>query len=92
MTITLQIGNSDDKLTQAEWHTFFAEVDILVQKYASVIHFSGTSNGAALWQNACWVFEAGEHGHKKFVRGLVALREKYAQEAIAVTAGETSLI
>lgn len=54
-TITIQIGNSDNKLSQMEWSAFIKDVVEVVESLASVVHFYGTSLGDAPWQNAAWV-------------------------------------
>lgn len=56
-TIYVTIGNSDDKLTQAEWAQFFADVDDVIRGFAATVHGSWHSLPASPWQNACWCFE-----------------------------------
>jgi hypothetical protein len=41
ITYTLQIGNSDDKLTQKEWSEFVEAVNDLVKKFARKIWDAG---------------------------------------------------
>jgi hypothetical protein len=91
-TITLQIGNSDDKLTQREWSKFSKLVDKQVQSKAAAVHFSGCSMPDAPWQNACWVFEMD----KDFVADLKAelsqIRANYQQDSVAWTEGQTAFV
>lgn len=56
-TVCIQIGNSDDKLTQVRWSFFVAHIDDRVKKLAARVHFGGYSSPAVPWQNACWVAE-----------------------------------
>ena len=58
MTVVVQIGNSDDKLTQKNWSFFVADVRTAVASVATRIHFSSGSPSAQSWQNYCIVAEA----------------------------------
>lgn len=92
MTITVQIGNSDNKLTQVEWSAFCQEVDKAVMSRTPNVYFHGFSHGAAPWQNACWVadFEKPPLLHLRYdLRGLAV---KYRQESIALTTGTTEFV
>lgn len=98
-TVVIQIGNSDDKLTQQEWSEFVSDVqDLLITEYNSQIHFHGVSVGSAPWQNACWVIDAskewiGEPAIVTMLRDeLAALAKKYRQDNIAMTVGETEFV
>ena len=53
-TVTIQIGNSDDKLTQKQWANFVNEVRSLIVQTGET-HFDGGSRNDARWQNFCWV-------------------------------------
>lgn len=93
-TCTIQIGNSDDKLTQKEWSNFVLNVEYHIQQYATQIHFAGGSHGNASWQNYAWVF-----GHelqplplKAFLGGLKSIRSMYKQDSLEITFGDTDLI
>jgi hypothetical protein len=91
-TITVQIGNSDDKLTQKEWCDFARSIDDLIRTHASQVHFSGASHSLAWWQNAAWVFEMEEVCIEWFKQRLAIVRGQYKQESLAWTEGSTSLI
>lgn len=93
-TLSILIGNSDDKLRQVEWSDFISALDEVVKKYAVEIQFSGGSDPRACWQNFCWVFTTGighEDGAAMQYR-LKRLCEKFRQESIAVVIGETKMI
>lgn len=60
ITVTIQIGNSDDKLTQREWSNYVADMSMAIERYKTRGHFFGTCGGHLEWQNACWVFEIEE--------------------------------
>lgn len=93
MTITVQIGNSDNKLTQVEWSEFVHEVGKLMSTCGGPIHFHGCSHGAAQWQNAAWVSEVWNRETIKEIRSdLSIIARKFRQESIAFAVGETEFI
>lgn len=91
-TVTLQIGNSDDKLTQKEWSEFVIKVGALVRCYTTEVHFFACSEGARPWQNACWIF--GLHNRDIFVltERLRSIRAEFKQDSVAWTEGETEFV
>lgn len=88
-TTVIQIGNSDDKLTQAQWAHFFKRVDNAVRSRANQIHFSGTSHPFAEWQNAAWIFEIEETPSLRLYDDMKVLCEMFNQDSIAWTEGKT---
>lgn len=92
-TIIIQIGNSDDKLTQKEWSAYVKKIERAIIKHASEVHFSGFSVGDAPWQNAAWVFVPDPEGFTKYLpERLREIRTEYRQDSIAWTEGETQFI
>lgn len=91
-TVTIQIGNSDNKLSQKEWSSFVACVYDLLRLSAWEIHFAGTSNPTAPWQNACWVFDIDEEDFFGLKQELRSIAHQYNQDSIAWTVGETEFI
>ena len=93
-TMTVQIGNTDDKLTQVEWSKFVMEVDDLLlpdnYKGTLVRHFFGASPNYMFWQNACWVVVTSETEY--VMNQLTSIRKKYKQDSVAVTIGETIFV
>jgi len=55
MIVYISIGNSDDKLTQAQWHEFVREVDDLL--VTRTVHGRWFAAPDVPWQNACWCIE-----------------------------------
>lgn len=90
-TVTIQIGNSDDNLTQKEWNEYVTRVDMAVRRYADV-HFFGGSPNWFPWQNAAWVANANKTDLTRLSLKLHEIREKHGQESIAWTQGETAFI
>jgi len=90
-TAIIQIGNSDDKLTQKEWSEFCSELHHSIS--GNQIHFHGFSSGHESWQNGCWVFSTTEiaiEALRKHV--LPSLCKEFKQDSIALTIGDTEFI
>lgn len=86
-TVTIQIGNSDDKLTQSRWSMFVKELNNIVTVDCGQVHFCGHSAGDAPWQNHCVVAECDDLGWLQ--ARLAELAGRYDQDSIAMTAGNT---
>ena len=82
-TFYVSIGNSDDKLTQAEWASFVADVSILVRTYAETVHGRWVSRSDDRWQNACWCFEAGTREVFAIRQRLRDAARRYRQDSIS---------
>jgi hypothetical protein len=91
-TVTVQIGNSDGKLNQAQWSNFAEKVRLIIEKHAEIVHFSGCSHGLAKWQNAAWVFDCHEDDVDLIKEYLSFEKGMYRQDSIAWTEGETFFI
>ena len=91
ITATIQIGNSDDKLTQKEWAAFIRATH-KVADYHGDVHFSGFSVPDAVWQNACWVVEIHEAGVRRLREQLAELARRFRQDSIALTTGVTVFV
>lgn len=57
MITYISIGNSDDKLSQREWHDFYVATSTLIRRVAEPVHGQWVSEPASAWQNACWCIE-----------------------------------
>lgn len=89
-TVYITIGNSDDKLGQAEWASFYAAVDGVIRRVAHRVHGAWVSPSTDPWQNACWCAEVprgpfgGVDDAPKWLRGQLAnLASAYGQDSIA---------
>lgn len=91
-TITIQIGNTDDKLTQKEWKRFVDRVFSIVAAHGGELHFFGGSQSFESWQNACWVFECFDFTVDELKKELVRARIEYNQDSIAYIEGATEFI
>lgn len=86
------IGNSDNKLNQAQWSAFCVRVGVLVSGWSDSVHFSGASESMSIYQNAAWVFVIGEKWWPELRRELREVAKKFGQDSIAVVRGRTSFL
>ncbi len=81
------ISNSDDKLTQAGWSAFVADVRAAVDlavRAGGQLEFAGFSAPDAPWQNALWCVRLPNAGTREVLRArLERLCETYVQDSIA---------
>lgn len=91
-TVVIQIGNSDNKLSQSEWSHFAHAVRHSVERFGIETHFSGGSDWDAPWQNACWICEVPDTSVELFVCDLNSIRHAYKQESIAIIIGDVVFI
>ena len=88
-TVYISIGNSDDKLSQADWSAFRAAVDQLIRRVAHQVHGAWVSPSTDPWQNACWCVEVVDdpdldYNKAAWLRGQLANTAKaYEQDSIA---------
>lgn len=88
-TVVVQIGNTDNKLTQADWANFYNRCNNLVSDYG-IVHFSGTSLPNSPWQNACFVIEMSSMDDLYYQLGILA--KSFKQNNIALTIGDTEFV
>ena len=91
-TVVIQIGNSDDKLTQREWSEYWSEVETTLCDMEADKHFSGGSGTINPWQNYCWVVAMKETDVPALKNRLRDIRAKYRQDSVAVLCGDTQFI
>ena len=83
ITVYVSIGNSDDKLTQADWCQFYAMVNGAVREHAWKIHGRWASMPDDPWQNACWCIEISDQEAVR-LKGKLRLEAKaWRQDSIA---------
>jgi hypothetical protein len=91
-TITIQIGNTDNKLTQQEWAEYVNRTSATIDRFSEMTHFFGGSPNWYRWQNVAWVVEMSGHNLNPFKAEIERVRELYRQESVAVTIGETEFV
>ncbi len=96
--VHINIGNSDDKLSQARWAEFWSAVDRAVKTTSTypggAVHGAWVSPSTSPWQNACWCLQlpADPLAVEALRTYLDRLRVEYGQDSIAWTPGETEFI
>lgn len=75
-------GNSDDKLTQAEWSAMCVRVVDEIQQRGLVVHVIGYSAPASVWQNACAGFEVDDSCTDELKQALGEICGRFRQDGI----------
>lgn len=91
-TFTIQIGNTDNKLTQTLWSNFCKRIYSELMRDYIQIHFAGGSSYCDPWQNACFVFNCSDEKVEHLKGVISTVGKAYNQESIAFTEGETEFI
>lgn len=96
-TAVILIGNSDDKLSQATWSAYCADVEAAVSWAAgagAVVHFAGAAHASAPWQNAAWaVLLPADGGVRDELRTRLArIAGEYRQESVAWVEAEPEFL
>ena len=92
MIVYISIGNSDDKLTQAEWSQYVMEMLVRV---VSIGHKHGDWYSAPFtaYQNACWCVEFPNTEQWAEAREVATeVRKKWRQDSIAWAEADTEFI
>lgn len=91
MIVYISIGNSDDKLGQAEWAVFHAEVAAVIRRAAHRMIGAWVSPSTDPWQNACWCIEIAESMAAWLGNRLENLALAYKQDSIAWAEAPTTV-
>ncbi len=91
-TITIQIGNSDNKLTKNEWAHFVMAMDQDIKAMVFRVHFASGSNTEDPWQNFCWICEVDSSVLGPLYHVIRRTRAAHNQDSVAVTLGDTEFI
>jgi hypothetical protein len=92
-TITLQIGNTDNKLSQGKWAEFVDKMARRIEDEPTVtVHFFGGPHAWAPWQNVAWVLLIDEHDIPSLMEAVTVIRVEYQQDSVAWTEGTTVFI
>lgn len=93
VTVYICIGNSDDKLSQAAWGLYCADIDRAVFHVPDVrIHGTFYSLSSSLFQNACWCVELPLDAAVLLMRQLGELAHTYGQTSISWAEACTTFI
>jgi hypothetical protein len=91
-TVSLQIGNGDDKLSQTQWHELVVEMKVLVERYSTKLHFFGAPENWHAQQNVAFIFDVEDATISAMQAEVTTLRVRFNQESAAWTEGRTSFI
>lgn len=92
ITVTIQIGNSDNKLSQEDWSSYVQEIRETVEGNAHEIHFFGGSPTWYRWQNVAWVAVIPNDRIEELKQELRRVRNSYNQDSVAFTPGGTEFV
>jgi len=91
-TVVIQIGNTDNKLSQQTWARFCVDVGSIVKAYANEIHFAGGPSTDSSYQNMAFIFTCDEN-HLIGLRSVLRnCRAAYSQDSIAYMEGNINLV
>jgi hypothetical protein len=91
-TVTIQTGNTDNKLTQQEWSILVKLLADQIRSYAKEIHFFGGAESWAMWQNAAWVILIEQPQLDMLKAKVIEVREMCKQDSVAWTEGKTLFV
>lgn len=92
MTVTIQAGNTDDKLSQTKWAEFVHALDFEIRTKSQKIHFFGGPSNFMPWQNVAWILEVLPENLLFLRESVILLRQKYSQDSVAWTEGTTAFV
>ena len=90
--VYVSIGNSDDKLTQAEWSNYVIEMLARVVSIGRT-HGDWYSPPFTRYQNACWCIEFNSAADIAEAREVATeIRQKYRQDSVAWAVATTEFL
>lgn len=92
MNIYISIGNSDDRLSQAEWSGYVNDVRVLIEDTAEAVHGIFFSQPDSRYQNACFSLGMKDEKIADLKKELAYFAACYNQESIAFCSGTAELI
>ena len=91
-TVTIQIGNTDDKLTQTEWASFVLMMRTQILSHCKQVHFFGAPANWERWQNCAWIVECEDSKLDALKAAVADARNVFRQDSAAWTQGETQFV
>ena len=82
-TVYISIGNSDDKLGQAQWVNYIVDMNTAIFHWQTKRHGYWHSPFSSQWQNACWCVEISERDEPALVLKLREIAGRFGQDSIA---------
>jgi len=87
-TIFIQIGNSDNKLTQDRWSSLCGDIDEVL--YLGNVHGKFYSAPNSIYQNACYCLEVTDDAYMKMILLLQKICRAYDQDSIAISVASST--
>jgi hypothetical protein len=91
-TVTIQIGNSDDKLSQTEWAGFVVMMRYAILANCIQVHFFGGPTNFERWQNVAWVVTCEADKLASLKAAVTDARATFNQDSAAWTEGDTQFV
>ena len=91
-TCVILIGNSDNKLTQQEWHSFVIDIKNLIWVLEKETHFIGSSEPFSEYQSACFVLTCLQENIEQLKLRLKQIKKRYNQNFIAFIQTDTEML
>ncbi len=93
-SVTILIGNSDNKLTQEEWFEFCSRINThCIGQHPEInIHFSGPSIGWMRWQNACWVLSVPQPLIEQLKHRVSEAGKEFKQDSVGFIVGDIEFV
>lgn len=92
ITVIILIGNSDNKLSQKDWHYFVSDVRTIIWLFEKETHFIGSTEPFSEYQSGCFVFVIEQNQLEALKERLVLCKKRHQQNFIAMIVGNTQLI
>jgi len=90
----ISIGNSDGKLTQAEWSDFVERMAVRIVAPLGSVHGAWFSVPWSPYQSACWCLEFPDDPDvlAEVRKVLAEIRDEFRQDSIAFAVAQTEFI
>lgn len=92
VTVTICIGNTDNKLSQGEFAHFVEGMKQAIEAIVWQVHFFGGTTTFDPWQTVCWVVEVDEQRLGELKSAVTKIRNSFQQHSAALTVGKTEFI
>jgi hypothetical protein len=90
-TVTIQIGNTGDKLSPEQWSKCVEQMHITIQAHG-MLNFFGNSPAEMQWRSAAWIVVPYEGKLEALKQAILFSRQAWSQEPAAWTEGETVFV
>ena len=93
INVAILIGNSDDRLTQAQWANYVNTMRHQISRHVEEIHCESLTASDSSRQSACFVVSTMNTASKSGLRSaVIQVRRQFNQDSVAWLEGKTELI